>query len=147
VLKLKMLVPTLAVPLSIGLAAPAVLGATGHGAATSSSSTTTTTKKTTATTSKPTTPTTSKPTTPTTSKPTTHHTTDYEAVAGVFKTRATATKTVDALAAKGLKDFKVESDGKRRFEVEHPFTTLAEAKTQQAALVTDGYKAASAERS
>jgi hypothetical protein len=131
VLKLKMLVPTLAVPLSIGLAAPAVLGATGHAAATSSSTTTTTTKK----------------TTTTTSKPTTHHTTDFEAVAGVFKTRATATKTVAALAAKGFKAFKVESDGKRGFEVEQPFTTLAEAKTQQAALVKDGYKAASAERS
>jgi len=80
-------------------------------------------------------------------KPPVHHVTDFEAVAGIFKTKAAATKTLADLTAKGHKGFKVELDGRRGVEVEKQFKTMNEAKTEQAALVKDGFKAATVERS
>jgi hypothetical protein len=72
---------------------------------------------------------------------------DFEAVVGVFTTRAAATKAVGELDAKGISGFKVEGDGRAAFEVEQPFTTLAAAKAEAGALLKDGFKAASVERS
>jgi hypothetical protein len=119
--RLKLIVPVAALGLSIGLT-PAVFGATRSSKSTSSSTTATKTMK-------------------------AHHTPDFEAVVNVYKTHAAAAKALADLNAKGISNFKIEPEGRARFEIERPFKTMAEAKAEVAKLVTAGFKTATTERS
>ena len=75
----------------------------------------------------------------------------WQSVAGVFKTKAAASKEVKALSGKGFSGFSVEVEKRgqamrgKKFEVEKGFATQKQARAQVAKLRMAGFKKASVE--